>query len=89
MTIAEKISELLGDDGQNWTTYEGELFHDLVSRYQGKEEWRDGYRVGDVVKVTFPDGSIITVAGDAWDFGHEDCWCWASFPHRDECEKRR
>ena len=77
-STAEQISELLGNDGQQWATYEGESFQEVVARYQGKEEWRDGYRTGDVVRVTFPDNSVITVAGDAWDLGYPNCFCWQS-----------
>ncbi len=32
------------------------------------------------MRFTFADDSCLTVAGDAWDYGYPDCWCWAGLP---------
>lgn len=84
MTIAEKISALLNDDGQVWYASDGRHFADLLEDYPGtKMEWRDGYRTGDTVRYTFSDGSVILEAGAAWDFGFQDCFCWQGEPDED------
>lgn len=85
-TIAEQISALLDDDGQRWTARDGRDFDQLVADHGGATtEWRDGWHTGDTYRLVFRDGSIITVAGDAWDFGFADCWCWEGAGHNDDC----
>ena len=88
MTTAEKISALLHDDGQCWKTDDGRSFADLVDEYRASESWRDGHRTGDVVRYTFDDGSVLTEAGDGWDFGYPDCYCWEGVGHDDNCTAR-
>jgi hypothetical protein len=76
-TIAQQIANSLDNDGQQFRTRptdgsEGVTFTDLVEQYGAYiEPWRDKCR------FTFDDRSIITVAGDAWDLGYPDCYCWA------------
>jgi len=50
-----------------------------------REDWRDGPRTGTVLRYTFADGSVITCAGDAWDFGYSECYCWQDSGHADVC----
>ncbi len=87
-TTAEKIASLLHDDGQVWESDEGFLFTEMVEENGAHAEWRDGYRIGEVVRYTFPDSSVITEAGAAWDFGYPDCFCWQGVGHTDDCTAR-
>ena len=88
MNAAEKIAERLHDDGQCFETTEGISFADLVDTEKGVTAWRDGYRVGHCARYSFPDGSIITEAGGAWDFGFPDCFCWRGAGHdENDCTK--
>lgn len=83
MTTAQKISEQFKNDGQVFEDSNGNRVSDVCSAACLSEDWRDGYRVGDVVRYTFADQSVITISGDAWDFGCLDCYCWAEYPHHD------
>ena len=90
LPIAQQIANALDNDGsQFWTrpTDDSErlTFRDLIEHHGGSSiDWRDGWRTGDAHRHTFRDGSIITVAGDAWDFGFATCFCWAGCPN-DDC----
>tara|TARA_R110002126_G_scaffold93632_3_gene221697 strand:+ start:266 stop:574 length:309 start_codon:yes stop_codon:yes gene_type:complete len=81
--IAQQIANALDNDGSQFKTRptddsEPLTFRDLVEQHGGASiDWRDGWRTGDVRRHTFGDGSIITVAGDGWDFGFATCFCWA------------
>jgi hypothetical protein len=83
MTIAQQIAAALGNDGSEWRTRPTDdsdpvTFTELVARHGGSDvQWRDGWRTGDVCRHVFSDGSIITEAGSAWDFGFPACFCWA------------
>lgn len=88
MTTAEQISALLRDDGQVWEAADGRSFDELIAEHGGTSAWRDGFQTGDVVRHTFPDGSVITVAGDGWDFGYPECFCWQGAGHTEECDSR-
>ena len=83
MTTAQQIADALDNDGQQWRTRptddsEPVTFNELIEQRGGSSiSWRDGWRTGDVRSHTFADGSVITVAGDAWDLGFPDCFCWA------------
>ena len=83
MTIAQQIAAALDNDGQQWRTRptdytEPVTFNELIERLGGASvSWRDGWQTGDVYSYEFSDGSVITVAGDAWDIGFSDCYCWA------------
>ena len=85
-TIAQHISAALGDDGQQWRTRptdgtDSHTLDDLVAQHGGASvAWRDGVRTGDTVQMSFADGSVITVAGAAWDLGFPGCFCWAGCP---------
>lgn len=82
-SVAQQISTALENDGSRFRTRPADdseplTFRDLIERHGGSSiDWRDGWRTGDVQRHTFGDGSIITVAGDAWDFGFPNCFCWA------------
>jgi hypothetical protein len=83
MTIAQQIAAALDNDGQQWRTRptdytEPVTFNELIERLGGASvSWRDGWQTGDVRSYEFSDGSVITVAGEAWDIGFPDCFCWA------------
>lgn len=89
-TIAQQIADALDNDGMQFRTRptdgsEPQHFEDLIRRHGGSDlDCRDGWRTGDVRRHTFNDGSIITVAGDAWDFGFATCFCWAGCTN-DDC----
>lgn len=85
MTIAEQIAAALGNDGQQWETRDGIAFATLMHEQDANATWRDGWMVGDVVRYEFRDGSVITEAGDAWDIGYPDCFCWQGAGHSDDC----
>jgi len=76
-SVAQQIAQALDNDGQQWRTRptddsEPRTFDDLIEQHGAYiQPWRDKCR------FTFDDGSIITVAGDAWDLGFADCYCWA------------
>lgn len=88
-TIAQQISAALGNDGQQWRTRptdgtDTQTFGDLAEAHGGATlDWKDGLRTGDTVRMTFADQSVITIAGDAWDYGFLGCFCWAGCPHSD------
>lgn len=42
----------------------------------------------NAVRYQFRDGSVVTVAGDAWDIGYPDCSCWQGVGHDERCEAR-
>ena len=72
-TTATMIADLLHNDGQCWETDDERTFDELMAEHKATRE-TDGF---DECRYTFSDGSIITVCGDAWDFGFPTCWCWA------------
>jgi hypothetical protein len=84
-TIAEQISSVLGDgmtwrvDDENGNTV---TFDDLVKRHDGQTVKRFG-RSSDEFKALFPDRSVITACGGAWDIGYPECWCWQGNGHED------
>lgn len=82
MTTATTISAQLGDDGRCYTAEDGRTLGDLSREAGSRVERSDaGY-----VRYTYPDGSVITDAGPAWDLGYPDCWCWQGAGHTEECQ---
>jgi hypothetical protein len=85
LTIAETIAALLHDDGQRFTADDGRTLSELAREHSNAIAWRDGRQTGDAYRIDFSDGSCITVAGDAWDYGFPNCWCWHGAGHNDDC----
>jgi hypothetical protein len=83
-TTAEKIAELFGDDGQCWETESGETFFDACERHLPDVSRPEP----GVIRHTFDDGSVLTAAGAAWDFGYSDCYCWQGAGHTETCEAK-
>lgn len=86
MTTAEQVSELFDNDGQCFESdpaADGEpvSLAAACERAGGRRERRDG----DGERYTFPDGSAITIHGDAWDLGFVGCWCWQGAGHDARC----
>ncbi len=79
-TAADAVARLLGHDGTRWRTEDGRTLDDLVQEYDGMAENRD-WRYSPDWKAVFPDGSVITACGGAWDIGFPECWCWQGNGH--------
>lgn len=77
-TIAETIAASLGDNGTIWRTDDGVSLDQLAEAADAEVDRHP--RKPDVCRWTFPDGSVITAAGEGWDFGFATCWCWAGEP---------
>lgn len=93
MTQAQTVAAIFGDDGQCWHIDEGEDGVDIIQtsidemceRHGARREWRYGHGT-DTYRWVWADGSVLTMAGAAWDFGYQDCWCWDGTGHTEECE---
>jgi len=83
MTIAQAIARRFNNDGMNFKDKDGHYLTEVLEDTSIREDWRDGYRTGDVIRYTFMDQSVITVAGDGWDLGYGLCYCWRSCPNED------
>ncbi len=81
-TTAEKIADLLDNDGQNFETDDGRILGDLLIGEGAVLKWSNKYAA---TRYTLPDGSSITIAGPAWDLGYPDCFCWQGVGHTDDC----
>jgi len=79
-TAAEAIARQLDDDGTRWRTEDGYTIDDLVRAFGGTVQHRSG-RSSDEWRAIFPDGSVITASGGAWDLGFPECWCWQGNGH--------
>lgn len=81
-TLAQQLADLLGNDGLRFRADDGRDFDEIVAALGGSTvEWRDGYWAGHVFRHVLRDGSVITVAGDAWDLGFAECYCWQGEGH--------
>ena len=88
LTDAEIVSARLDDDGLVWTERcTGLSLFELAAQLGAVIERHP--RKPDTCRILFQDDSIITTSGDAWDFGHPDCWCWQDAGHADDCVARR
>ena len=83
-TTAQQIAARYRNDGQVWRDDSGvELDH--ACRAAGAAvEYRDGHGT-DTYRYDFADGSCITVAGPAWDFGYPICYCCHEEGHTQDC----
>ena len=86
-TDAERMARRFNDDGHNFTA-NGVTLDDACRSAGARREWRNGPGT-DTYRWRFADGSVITIAGAAWDLGFSDCYCWQGGGHSDECENRR
>ena len=85
LTVADLVADLLDNDGQKFESQAGNSLQDMCEVLGGFMESRGADR-----KFSFPDGSCITISeGTAWDVGYEDCWCWQSIGHSDNCVLRQ
>jgi hypothetical protein len=81
-TAADAVARELGHDGTRWRTEDGRTLDDLVQEYNGMVENRD-WRYSPEWRAIFPDGSVVTACGGAWDLGYPECWCWQGNGHED------
>lgn len=82
MTIAETIATQFDNDGQCFEARGAEL------ETMCKAHCSHLDRHGDATRYVFADGSVILIAGDGWDLGFRDCWCWNGAGH-DKCTAER
>ena len=75
---------MFDNDGQVFETVDGIELEEVCCEYT-RPDYRDGVGT-DVIRWTFADDSVITVAGDGWDYGYVDCYCWRGAGHSDECD---
>jgi hypothetical protein len=83
--LAEVFSAELDDDGTRFETQDGITFASLAGLLKGKREERMS-GISDVVRIVFPDDSVITAVGGGWDFGYRWCWCWQGVGHEPNCK---
>lgn len=89
VTTAELIARRLGDDGTVWTAPDGRPVEDVLREEAARVD-RDQGPSGTRTRYVFEDGSAITCAGDAWDVGFADCYCWAGAGEHDvDCDAVR
>lgn len=81
LTLAEQVAARLDYDGLRWTTEDGIGLDALARVLNARIDHHPHTARWHTYAYRFPDGSAITVAGDGWDLGYPDCWCWASWPH--------
>ena len=80
---AQQISDRYKNDGQCFIDTDGGEIEDACAS-SGQTEKNDAW-----TRFTFPDGSVITVAGDGWDLGFECCHGWQGAGHSSDCENRK
>ena len=88
---AEKISEIMGNDGQTWETPDGLTLVEVIESRGGRRDYtnrRRRHSTDDTTCYDLPDGSVITVAGGGWDLGYPECTCWRGTGHADDCPHR-
>jgi hypothetical protein len=71
-TIAEKIAQLLGNDGTRWETKEGKHFDDLCKEANAYLSIREY-----VTRYLFPDGSALLASAAYWDIEGDKPFSWA------------
>jgi len=81
--IAEKIAQQFDYDGMCFETETGVNLDAVCAKQACSIEHADG---GSIVRFTFSDASILTIAGDGWDFGHSCCFSWFGGDHEYTCE---
>jgi hypothetical protein len=81
--MAEKIAAQFDNYGQVFKK-NGVRITDICESAAKTEEWEHGHRTGDA-KYIFPDGSIIIISGDCWDYGYQNCFCMRASGHGDNC----
>ena len=77
LTQAEAIAQMLGGNGTNWTTLDGEHFEDICERYM-VSSYRDAAR--ELRRFVFRDGSAIVDAPGGWDIEGREPFSWACAP---------
>ena len=80
-TIAQKIAAQFNDDGSCFENSDGQRLEDVCASHANP--WDKEY---EKTRFTFDDGSILTIAGDGWDFGFSCCYGWEGGGHQSGCE---
>ncbi len=85
-TTAEQVAEIFSNDGLTWVVeIDGEDL-DLVDVMIRHGAMLDERGPGREERWIFPDGSVITLAEEAWDLGYTGCFCWAGIGHNAGCD---
>jgi len=74
ITIAERVAEQLGNDGQQWKTAQGVSFLDLIEKFYWNRQERDDVR--ELTRYEFADGSAIVAGVGAWDVEGQEPFSW-------------
>lgn len=74
MTTAEKIAQLLGDNGQNWETKDGRTLEELADEHGAVTMTHPDKRY--LTRYLFDDGSAIVACEGAWDIEGKEPWSW-------------
>jgi hypothetical protein len=83
-TDAKRIAMCLGHDRDALKEEDGDTLEQLAKMRGGRREKCDGPGPG-THKWTFPDGSVLMVDEDGWDFGYPGCFCWQGVGHFEAC----
>ena len=75
MTTAEKIAELLGNDGQRWESKNGVEFADLCEQHGAIKEVNI---IRTMWRHEFADGSALVEGEGGWDIEGEWFFSWQS-----------
>lgn len=85
MGQAEQMAERYGNNGRQWSDDAGVHLTDSMIEAGARCLDRENARAGRAARWQFPDGSVITTAGDAWDLGYAGCLCWQGVGHDGRC----
>ena len=89
MTIAKRLTEMCGGDGQKWVAPDGRAVEEIWRPNSARIE--EDRRRG-TMRYAFGDGSCIVATEDGWDIGYEEralsgevCHCWPAAGHHRTC----
>ncbi len=73
---AERIAELMGNDGQVYKTAEGRTLDETCRAHGAAVKTRQGSQGDTQIRYQFADGSAIVDGGAAWDIEGTKPWSW-------------
>jgi len=84
-TTAEQVAEIFHNDGMTWTVEINGEDLDLVDAMRQYGGELDEIGPDREERWLFADGSVITLAEEAWDLGYTGCFCWSGIGHNAGC----